>query len=572
MKNASLVLASLILTGCGASMLDLSAGTSQDELPAGSTLAQGIATLRVLNNSGIVLEAVFFVPVEQRPGWGENLLKGERVFPGRDHEFYFEPGLYDLAVDLAEGDCFYSAEQGAIRLEDGDVYEFVLHEDTNFFTFGDCEEEQSEPFDDGDDVEKDESEPIGDVIDVEEVVDQVLNASWQIIGANDFSSIVASAFAVDDTLLATNAHVVFALAEVLAREEGIAIAVQHESGVAVSVSRMWVHPDFNGDSTTSPDIGIIETDLTLPVVLDIADQSTLEELHVFDEMRLCGFPADVTAVFDMLALITGEGFRPRATCLSGAISALRPFDPSVPATSSNSQLIQHDIATTGGTSGSPLFNDSGQVVAINAATTLDESGLNRFAPRADTLLDLMTMIDVGTVTPIPIESLPDPDNTYPLREVCSTSYYNREWQIGFDVPLGFLGPDPVFRDFLFGVEFVRDDPDSVQAEYTMLQIQVHESIRLDFDAYVQWWIELVGEDLYDLLGQEQFVTTNGSPAHLLRWLYTSSSGDPFFDILIVEAWVESDFGMYRLEGSAFRNEFQQFGDTLELAVRSICAD
>ncbi len=230
----------------------------------------------------------------------------------------------------------------------------------------------------------------------EEVTTHVLSSCWEIVGYD----VIASAFAVTPTRLATNAHVVSALARPWDGTTPPGVVVQHETGVVLPITQMWVHPDYNGSSTSSPDVGVVEVDGELTATLALAEMSTLANLAVFDEVRMCGFPGDVTLVIDLEQLIAGESFYPRATCLSGTISGLRPFVSSESATPSNTQLIQHDLATTEGTSGSPIYVYDGSVIAINAAATTDEAGLNRFAPRIDTLEQLLDWIDNGQVGPV----------------------------------------------------------------------------------------------------------------------------------------------------------------------------
>lgn len=98
----------------------------------------------------------------------------------------------------------------------------------------------------------------------------------------------------------------------------------------------------------------------------------------------------------------GNPPRPRATCLSGEITAMRPFDATVAATPENTVLIQHDIPTTSGTSGSALFDAFGSVVGVHSSRTLDDVGSNRFGVRADELVLLLGYVRRGELSPLPI--------------------------------------------------------------------------------------------------------------------------------------------------------------------------
>ncbi len=227
----------------------------------------------------------------------------------------------------------------------------------------------------------------------------ILKATWLVLGSSNNSSLLATAFAISSNRLATNAHVVQGIRDIIVTQGGAAGVVQHESGSSALITKAWMHPDYTGDSVRSPDVGVIEVDGALPSWLRLADDADLRSLIVFDEIRLCGFPGDVALAIEIPALVRAIGgdatFRPRATCLSGQISSLRPFDPSAAATPANTFLIQHDIATSQGTSGSAIFGSSDGVVAVHSAETTNATALNRFAIRADALRDLIEMIDAG---------------------------------------------------------------------------------------------------------------------------------------------------------------------------------
>lgn len=211
--------------------------------------------------------------------------------------------------------------------------------------------------------------------------------------------VVGTGFSVDDVHIATNAHVVDALATVdaFAKANSVPIslvAVQHESGVQLPLQTYWIHPDYSRQDTSnvgSPDLAIISVDGVIDFWLTVANTDSATDIEVFDNLSMCGFPGDVELLFET----AGGSFFPRATCLQGQVTALRPFDPTIPATPENSQLIQHDIQTSAGTSGSPILNDAGLVVAVNFAGTTDETASNRFAIRSDLLDDLLASIEAG---------------------------------------------------------------------------------------------------------------------------------------------------------------------------------
>ncbi len=219
-------------------------------------------------------------------------------------------------------------------------------------------------------------------------VDEILDASWLVVVRTQDGLYAGSgsAFSVGDNLLATNAHVV-EFAASACRLGGSVTVYQHETGAALTMSAMWIHPDYT--DTFSPDVGVIEVAGTLPSALVVASDTTLHSLQVFDDVRLSGFPGELAEI---------NLIRPRATMLSGHITAMRPFDQSQAATSLTAMLIQHDMPTTRGTSGSAMVNESGEVIALNNSGFLD--GQSNFAIRADALSQLLAWVRSGWVSPV----------------------------------------------------------------------------------------------------------------------------------------------------------------------------
>ncbi len=220
-------------------------------------------------------------------------------------------------------------------------------------------------------------------------------ATWLVVYASDSSSGIATAFGVGPNLLGTNAHVVEGIKRIIRESNGLAAVVQHETGAIRTVTTVWTHPDYDtGSAIITPDVGLLETDSENPDFLILP--TTAPDLQVFDNVRLCGFPGDVTLGIDIVGISTGE-FRPRASCLSGVISAIRPFNPGVALTPENSRLIQYDISTEPGVSGSAVFDDRGQVIGIHAFGFSSEGEQNA-AIRVDELTRLIDLVSNGSVT------------------------------------------------------------------------------------------------------------------------------------------------------------------------------
>ena len=235
-----------------------------------------------------------------------------------------------------------------------------------------------------------------------------VTACWQIVSYDsDHERIVmASAFAISDNLLGTNAHVIKSAAKAL-REGGFVHAVQNETGIERNISRMWLHPGYDEEDSVEPDVGVIEVSEPLPSFLPFASDATLHRLAVLDDIRMYGFPGDVARAIDWLQLLNG-GLRPRATCLTGRITVLRPFDTTRDATPTNTLLIQHDAPVTHGMSGSPVLNPKGEVVAVVSAVTHDELGQNGFAVRIDVLRGLLDMLRGDALSAVDMEHVLQP--------------------------------------------------------------------------------------------------------------------------------------------------------------------
>jgi len=220
-------------------------------------------------------------------------------------------------------------------------------------------------------------------------------ATWLVIAASDSSLMTATAFAVEPDLLGTNAHVVEGIKRAIREPNGVAAVFQHETGASRTVTRVWAHPDYDtGLLISTPDVGLLETDSEAPDFLPLP--TALPTLAVFDDVNLCGFPGNVTLGIDFVGISTGE-FHPRASCLTGAISAIRPFDPGVPSTPENSRLIQYDISTEPGVSGSAVFNAQGQLIGVHALGFSSEGEQNA-AIRIDELIELTDLVSTGLVT------------------------------------------------------------------------------------------------------------------------------------------------------------------------------
>lgn len=162
-------------------------------------------------------------------------------------------------------------------------------------------------------------------------------------------------FAAKDSGLLTNAHCV-AQMKTLALEGSTFFAAPNEGeGVRYPIVKWKIHPAYDVKSTTpTPDIGLVTVKGKLPELVSLAEPKHLAGLRPGSQIFVFGFPGDLSDVRSPVATIT-EGVVGRLTALDGMASA-----PSV------RHLLQHSAFTSKGTSGSPVFDKSGRVIAINS--------------------------------------------------------------------------------------------------------------------------------------------------------------------------------------------------------------
>ena len=121
------------------------------------------------------------------------------------------------------------------------------------------------------------------------------------------------------------------------------------------------HPEWDGD-TSSPDIGLlyIWEGEYISRRVTLATGREARRLRVGAPIATLGFPDELQG--DELSDLF-----PIATFKNGTISALRPPFQDEPYSAADTYIVQHNLDLSGGTSGSPIFDASGKVVAINNA-------------------------------------------------------------------------------------------------------------------------------------------------------------------------------------------------------------
>ncbi|APR75196.1 Methylcrotonyl-CoA carboxylase biotin-containing subunit protein [Minicystis rosea] len=168
-----------------------------------------------------------------------------------------------------------------------------------------------------------------------------------------------TAFAVKPSVLATNAHCVLA-----ARKHGgtiVALENEGRGGISFPVSDMRTHPAYreSDQHSITPDVGIINISGRAAVVLTMASAQELASVGAGDDVYLIGFPGRLM-----------DTSNPAATFLAAHVGRVTNSGGR-PGSFTDNWLVQHDASTTHGTSGSPIFNGRGKVIAINAGGYLE---------------------------------------------------------------------------------------------------------------------------------------------------------------------------------------------------------
>ena len=226
-----------------------------------------------------------------------------------------------------------------------------------------------------------------------------------ITGTEEYAYLTyATAFAINEFTLATNAHVADIATPFPIRR---ILAVQSGTGAVKTLVATYVHPIHNGDPIGSPDVALFKSREPLQTYVPIASAEDLLELELGDDLVMAGFPGDVDSA---LPFIPGETV-PQATMLTGHVSARRNYTQTA-ITPDNVDYIQHDAPATPGTSGSALMH-CGAVVGINNAgtvrkvvvvgadgeltTTRQATAANNFGVHAKYLQEALDLVEHGAI-------------------------------------------------------------------------------------------------------------------------------------------------------------------------------
>jgi S1-C subfamily serine protease len=213
------------------------------------------------------------------------------------------------------------------------------------------------------------------------------------IDAPNSKVVLGTAFVVDAAkhIIATNAHVAVEVAQM-----PVTRYVQAGTGESFEFEGVSVHPRWNRGK--GPDLALLrlKPGKHALTALELLPTARLVEMKAGIQVGSLGFPAELAARY----LKTGQddqlsGALP--TFKVGWVGRITGMDGSR-AEPAESKLIQHSASLTKGTSGSPLFDAQGRVVAVSFAglgSRSSSSGSEMstaqigFGIRADELHDLI---------------------------------------------------------------------------------------------------------------------------------------------------------------------------------------
>ena len=180
---------------------------------------------------------------------------------------------------------------------------------------------------------------------------------------------IATAWAAAPRVFITNSHVVESVDHALANGSSIFIVINRDGDRRLRVTGTRMHPKygqpllgFEGKQPAVPayDVGLLLTESDAPKVFKIADQAELERVDSGYKIGYLGFPMEGMAG-------GGADMRnPVATMQAGIVTSATDFWLAE-ADFSKRLLIQHNLGAAGGASGSPVFNEQGEVVAVLSA-------------------------------------------------------------------------------------------------------------------------------------------------------------------------------------------------------------
>lgn len=173
----------------------------------------------------------------------------------------------------------------------------------------------------------------------------------------------------------------------------VELRVNGMTGKGLPATHVQIHPEYV-KTNFKCDLGIIHTSVKHNVFFPIASEKTLWELKSGDPIGYLGFPMEN---------IPGDNVdiqNPIASMQTGIIVAVSDFELKNSG-SCNNFLIRHNLPSSGGASGSPLFNSKGVVIAVHNAgskipgTRFSSGSLINYGVRVDLLSGMGVKIPIN---------------------------------------------------------------------------------------------------------------------------------------------------------------------------------
>jgi hypothetical protein len=232
---------------------------------------------------------------------------------------------------------------------------------------------------------------------------QLLRAAFLV----DVGRPYGTAFPIGPHTLATNSHVGKAFEE-LGPGQQMIVHSPGKDGKTYRVTAVRLHPGFDAfnaylkqdvERTKNAQIGIpgydvatltVDEELPSDTILKLADNAELQTLNPGVELATAGYPTEDIAGGNVQVL------GPTPEYHTGTVTGLTDFF-FLPAEFAHSQLIHDSVPSAGGSSGSPIVDASGHVVALLSAGNMyfapdsvrvPSGVLISYAQRVDLLRDL----------------------------------------------------------------------------------------------------------------------------------------------------------------------------------------
>ncbi|WP_395744778.1 trypsin-like peptidase domain-containing protein [Prosthecobacter sp.] len=173
-------------------------------------------------------------------------------------------------------------------------------------------------------------------------------------------------------VVVTNAHVAEGVNEAQTEAGMSAWVIFSGQTEPCKVRRVLMHPEYaqseaKGYPLPSYDVAVLELETPPPHAgLPIAGRSKLFALRELQAVAYLGFPMEHLA---------GGGTnleRPKAIAKKGVISSLEDWHMRHSDDPAQRMLIKHDLGVAGGASGSPMFDEEGDVVGIISAGNMEQ--------------------------------------------------------------------------------------------------------------------------------------------------------------------------------------------------------